>query len=227
MDPVCKEARRENMRRVPQIAPTPSYEQGVRIPGEAFLAINPTPSRDEFRRHDYWRAIHTEMYEAYGGICMYCASWTPRTPPGASLQQTTIDHFIPKGIFPKWAYEWFNFRLCRNDINTNKGRELYIPDPFGIQNAWFRIDFATFRLGPSDIAPAYISHRIRSAAEILGLNDDSYIEERQTAAAEYVHRPHERAELRRLYPFLTAELERQNVDSPLFDALRAVLPVPD
>ena len=211
------------MIRVAPIPPTASYEDEVRIPGGAYLATNPHPSREEFNRHDFWREIHDEMYTAYGGICMYCASWTPRTPGGASLQQSSIDHFLPKSLVPALAYDWSNFRLCRNDINANKAIELYIPDPFSIRNQWFEVDFTTWRVGPSATAPPYISHRIRFASSKLGLNDDYYVEERQSAAAIYVHRPAERAELRQLYPFLTAELERQAPGTTLLADLRTVL----
>ena len=215
------------MIRVPQIAPTVSYELKVKLPGQAFLAKNPSPSRDAFKRNDFWTEIHDEMYDAYHGICMYCASWTPRTPRGASFRQTTVDHFIPKSIYPKWAYEWENFRLCRNDLNTNKGQELYIPDPFGICNEWFEIDFTTWRVGPSNDAPVYVRNRIRSSLVILGLNSDAYIEERQAATALYIHRPAERSEIALLYPFLTAEVERQSTGTDLIDELRKLLPEPD
>jgi hypothetical protein len=214
------------MIRVEPIDPTPSYDGEVRIPGKAFLETNPHPSRDEFNRHDYWRNILDEMHAGYDGICMYCASWTPRAPQGASLQQSSIDHFMPKSLYPSLAYDWTNFRLCRTDINSNKGIEQYVPDPFGIQNDWFQVDFATWRVGPSTNAPQYIYHRIRATFVKLGLNDEFYIEERQSAAAIYIHTPNERAELRRLYPFLTAELDRQNIGTTLFDDLRAILPMP-
>jgi len=214
------------MIRVGQIEPTPSYELKVRVPGEAFLATNPSPARDDFKRNDFWTEIHDEMYDAYGGVCMYCASWTPRTPRGGSFKQTTIDHFIPKVPFPKLAYEWSNFRLCRNDINSNKAQDLYIPDPFFIRSEWFNIDFATWLVGPSEIAPIYIKHRIRSAFVRLGINTDAYVEERQTVAAIYVHRPPERDDLQLLYPFLIAELARQSEGTDLIASLRRLLPTP-
>jgi hypothetical protein len=214
------------MIRVQKIEPTPSYEPKVRIPGEAFLALHPSPSRSEFNRNDFWKEIHDEMYDAYGGICMYCASWTPRTPKGASFIQTSIDHFKPKGLYPKLAYEWANFRLCRNDINTNKGQDLYIPDPFEIQNDWFVIDFTTWRVVPSENAPDDVRHRIRSAFVRLGINEDAYIEERQNATAIYVYRPGERLQLRTLYPFLSAELARQSQGTELLEDLRSVLSPP-
>jgi hypothetical protein len=214
------------MMRVPQIDPTTSYDMKVRIPGEAFLAQNPSPTREQFRRNDYWTEIHDEMYDAYGGICMYCASWTPRTPRGASFWQTTIDHFLPKRLYPQLAYKWSNFRLCRNDINTNKGIDCLVPDPFDVQNEWFEIDFTTWRVGPSDNAPENIRHRIRSCFVRLGLNQDAYIEERQSVASVYVHRPAERFQLEALYPFLIGELERQSNDTGLFDDLRLLLPQP-
>jgi len=215
------------MIRVKQISPTPSYEAKVLLPGEAFLANNPTPSREQFNRNNYWRAIHDEMYLAYHGICMYCASWTPRTSKGGSFLQSSIDHFIPKGPYPKFAYRWENFRLCRNDINTKKATGLYVPDPFFVRNIWFTIDFATWRVGPSAKAPEYLRHRIRSTFVILGLNEDFYIEERVNAASIYVHRPLERPELRKLYPFLTGEIEKQSHGTDLLDILRSVLSVPE
>ncbi len=183
------------MIRVQSIAPTPSYELKVRTPGEAFLGVNPSPTRDQFNRNDFWCEIHDEMYSAYGGICMYCASWTPRTPQGASLQQSSVDHFMPKSLFPQLAYQWTNFRLCRNDINSNKSTDLHVPDPFAIHNEWFEVDFATWRVGPSGKAPVYIYHRIRSAFVRLGLNEQFYIDERQSAAAIYIHWPADRTDL--------------------------------
>ena len=212
--------------RVPRIAPTASYEQRVRIPGDAFLALYPSPTREQFRRNDFWTEVHDEMYDAYGGICMYCASWTPRTQRGASIWQTTIDHFLPKSVVPNLAYDWTNFRLCRNDINTKKALDLYVPDPFGILNEWFQIDFATWRVCPSDDAPIYVKHRIRSAFVRLGLNEDAYIEERQNAASVYVHQPADRVQLEALYPFLTGEIERQSAGTNLLDDLRQILPIP-
>lgn len=226
MGPFCEKAWRKDMIRVTKIEPTASYEQKVRIPGEAFLALNPLPTREQFKRNDFWTEIHDEMYDAYQGICMYCASWTPRTPTGASLWQSSIDHFIPKGVFPKLAYDWSNFRLCRNDINTNKGEDLYVPDPFAIRNDWFAIDFATWRVGPSETAPIYVRNRIRSSFVRLGLNEDAYVEERQAAAAIYVHRPAERDELELLYPFLIAELARQSEGTALLNELRGILSPP-
>ena len=214
------------MRRVPRIDPTDSYEERVRLPGEAFLAANPSPTREQFKRNDFWTEIHDEMYEAYQGICMYCASWTPRTPTRASFWQTSIDHFMPKGRYPSLAYDWSNFRLCRSDINTNKGEDELVPDPFGIRNKWFTIDFATWRIGPTDTAPIYIRNRIRSTFVRLGLNEDAYIEERLAAAAIYVHRPAERGQLELLYPFLTAELARQSEGTVLLNELRTILPPP-
>ena len=214
------------MIRVAQILPTAFYEIKVRIPGEEFLASNPEPTRADFNRNDYWKEIHDEMYDAYAGICMYCASWTPRTPRGASLQQTSIDHFLPKSKYPALAYDWSNFRLCRSDINARKGRDVLVPDPLGIRNAWFVIDFTTWRVGPSGSAPIYIKNRIRTAFVILGLNEDPYIEERETVAAIYVHRPLERDQLSVLYPFLISELTRQSTGTTLLDDLRDLLPVP-
>jgi len=172
------------------------------------------------------KEIHDEMYDAYEGICMYCASWTPRTPRGGAFLQTTIDHYIPKSVSPHMAYQWSNFRLSRSDLNTRKGIDLYVPDPFGIQNNWFEIDFATWHVRASDVAPDILKNRARSAFVRLGLNEDFYIEERQSAAAVYVHWPAERDRLSKLYPFLTAELERQTQGTDLLEELRELLPRP-
>jgi len=214
------------MIRVARIAPTASYEPEVHLPGEAFLALNPCPTRAEFNRHDYWSAIHSEMYDAYAGICMYCASWTPRTPSGASLLQTSIDHFFPKGKFPLLAYRWDNFRLSRHDLNTAKGQDYHITDPFGIRDGWYMIDFGTWRIEPSDFAPIYAVQRIRTSCVRLGLNSDAYVEERQGAAAVYVHRPADRDDLQPLYPFLVGELQRQAAGTALLHELAEILPAP-
>lgn len=216
------------MIRVTPIPPTASYEEEVRKPGEQFLLNNPHATSGDLNRHDYWSEIHQEMYDGYSGICMYCASWTPRQATGASFRQSSIDHFMPKGDprFRHLAYEWQNFRLCRNDINTNKRREILVPDPFGIRNEWFKVDFATWRVEPTDQTPVQLFQRSRMVFTMLGLNTDFYISERQEAAAIYVHCANERIELRTLYPFLTAELERQGQGTDLFHELRLLLPLP-
>ena len=103
---------------------------------------------------------------------------------------------------------------------------MYVVDPCGIQNGWFEIDFTTFRLKPSDLAPQLAVNPIRVTIEVLRLNDDSYVEERLNVTAMYVHRHMDKAELKRLYPFMADQMDRQKFDATLFSDLKKVLPKP-
>ena len=80
---------------------------------------------------------------------------------------------------------------------------MYVVDPFGIQNGWFEIDFTTFRIKASNVAPQLAINPIRVTIEVLRLNDDTYVEERLNATALYVHKRIDKllfADLKRVLP---------------------------
>src|SRR5688572_21693675 len=98
-----------------QIEPN-DFDRKVRKPGEIFLASKPSPKYNEWRGKEYWRLCLSELYEAYSGVCAYCAQWIPLETGVA-----TVDHFEPKATAPGLAYEWNNYRLAASKLNSRKG----------------------------------------------------------------------------------------------------------
>lgn len=200
--------------------PAPAiYVSAVRRPGLRFLLRHPKPSKKDFSNHNYWKNIHGDLYTLYNGICSYCASWTPRNP-GIAPDHTSVDHFIPKSVQPILAYEWTNFRLCRSRLNFNKGDSTEVMDPFYIENGWFQIDFTTFLIIASIELPGLIRDHINRTIDILGLNDNDYVDERLEIIKLYTLDRVTINSLELKYPFIAEEIRRSNFDANLKQLMR-------
>lgn len=200
------------MIRVNQFNPPLDFDVRVKIPGEKFLATNPTPSNKQFKPHCYWNLIHDELYNLYHGICSYCASWTPRHILPSDPNYTSVDHFIPKSIDAKLAYEWSNYRLCRARLNANKDNNLDVIDPFYVQNGWFIMDFTSFLILPNAVLTSFQFSRVEKSINILGLNDNDFVEQRFDVIYKYSIDAISMNELISSYPFIALEMQRQNFD---------------
>ena len=190
------------------------YRTSVRIPGEAFLKHNPSPSNKDWSNHAYWRKIHHDLYKGHRGICVYCSSWTPRakhSPRG--LDHTSVDHFVPKSLAPKKAYEWSNFRLCRTRLNHKKDNYLDVLDPCTVTDGWFIIDFTTFQIRPAPGLPQAVESSVISTIDRLQLNvDNDYVDERIAVIREYALDRLSLPQLQSKYPFIAQQIQTQNFD---------------
>src|SRR5690242_18851860 len=119
MGPIRFETWRGVMIRVTLPDPPPNYQTEVRQPGLRFLAVNSNPTNAEWGKHRYWQSTHQYLYDGHNGVCVYSASWTPR-PRQRGVDHTSIDHFVPKSVRPRLAYEWSNFRMVRSKLNNRK-----------------------------------------------------------------------------------------------------------
>ena len=197
-----------------KVSPQPepaSFDSDIRKPGARFLAKNPRPTAKQFARYSYWRRAHHDLYKLYSGICAYCASWSPFS--GKSVDGTSVDHFIPKSIDPNMAYEWKNYRLCRSRLNEHKTDTLQVVDPFFIQDGWFTIDFLSFLLKPNRAEPMYIQARVLTSIQVLDLNHKDYVSERISVIAEYCRGHLRLDQVKAKWPFIAAEMLRQNFDT--------------
>lgn len=181
------------------------FNRHVRAPGEAFLETNPTPNSYEFSRNCFWTRAKPELQEAYGHICAYTCIYL--------VEQGTIDHFLPKSIYHHLAYEWSNFRLARKRANECKGAALDIMDPFEIQNGWFVLQLPSCQI----LAHPGLSHihkdRVNTTIRRLRLNDeDVFVQERCDIILAYGLGDLSLDFLRRRYPFLALEIERQGIE---------------
>lgn len=201
-----------------------NFEARVRQPGLAFLTTTLHPTHAEWNAHNYWSRVHGELYAGHAGICVYCASWTPRRHGTGGIDHTSIDHFVPKSRLPREAYNWTNFRLSRSKLNQRKDRFEDVIDPCALQPGLFRLDFTTFLIQPAPGIPAASRDRVRDTVDRLGLNSDNqYVIERARAIYRYVAGRATFAEITRRYPFIAAEMLAQQFDAVLRPAFQAAL----
>lgn len=204
------------------VAEPPDFQRKVRAPGTAFLRTTPRPTAPEWHRNDYWRRALGDLFTAYKGICAYCASWTLRSGRSTSPEDSTVDHFVPKSVFPTQAYEWANFRLCRSRLNMRKANHQDVLDPFTLTPGWFKLDFRTFRLVPNPSLSTGDRTRVMTTIDRLELNTDAdYVNERIGAIREYCLGSATLVQLGRRYPFLAGEMTAQNFDAKFLPIMRA------
>ena len=198
-------------------APEPSdFNNKVRQPGSTFLAINPQPSGSQWNGREYWQRAHNDLYKSYRGICAYCGSQTvlPNSKQNNPPMGSSVDHFLPKSVTPSKAYEWSNFRLCRARLNSHKGNHEDVLDPFKLSSGWFQMDFSTFLLVANPCLPQSDQDLVQATIDRLKLNtDNDYVTERVIVVSEYCKSKITFETLEKRYPFLAAEMTRQNFES--------------
>lgn len=183
------------------------FDRNVRKRGQSFLAINPSPTSDQFKPHHYWKWAATELYEAYRRICAYSCTYIP-TPKGCS-----VDHFLPKSKRPDQAYEWQNFRLSLHRLNVYKG-DADIIDPFSVQPGWFVLDFPSCLVKPGDGLPGDLKQQIEHTIKTLKLNDDdSLVQDRCDIMVMFAKEEVALPFLEKRYPFLAEEVIRQGIQN--------------
>lgn len=197
------------------------FDRKVRTPGAAFLRATPNPTNQQWRGYDYWRRALGDLYNAYGGMCAYCASWTYRPQQTTRPQDGTVDHFIPKSAMPAEAYEWRNYRLSRSRLNMHKGDHQDVLDPFTVVQGWFKLDFRTFLLAPNQALSPEDRARVIATIERLQLNtDNDYVNERVGAIREYSLGKVTLEQLAKSYPFFAAEIQEQDFDTKYLPRMR-------
>ena len=127
-------------------------------------------------------------------------------------QQGSVDHFLPKTTHPRLAYEWSNFRLASGRVNSSKGSQTNILDPFEVENDWFHMDIPACLLKPNPTLEKSLRKRITSTIHSLRLNDDdNYVQERCNILIDYARGDVSMSFLQRRYPFLAKEACRQGL----------------
>jgi hypothetical protein len=201
-------ARGRTLIRVAQKAEYPGFNSQVRQPGAAFVSACPNPTSEQFRKRNYWTRAAKELHAAYSGICAYTAIYLP--------EQGSVDHFIPKTVNPALAYEWSNYRLASGRVNSCKGSQTNILDPFDVDSDWFELDIPSCLLRAKAGLPNDLRARINTTINSLRLNDDDYyVQERCNILIDYAKGEISLNFLNRRYPFLAKEVVRQNLGADL------------
>ena len=129
-------------------------------------------------------------------------------------QDSSVDHFVPKSVAPTQAYEWGNFRLCRRRLNERKDIHRDVLDPFTLAPGWFELDFRTFLLVPNSTLPHVDRAQVVETIDRLQLNaDNDYVNERIGVIRQYCLGHARFAQLVDFYPFIAAEMYRQDFNA--------------
>ena len=200
---LCRDERRRAVIPVIERPEPVGFAATVRIPGQAFLRGVTHPTRDQFKKKSFWKDALPQLKTVYNNICAYSSCWVPNN--------CSVDHFRPKSTHPHLAYEWSNYRLAHDRINSNKGDSAEVLDPFHIQLGWFVLDTATLWVRPEPTLPPNIGTAVQRSIDVLRLNDDTWVQMRFAVFQEYLDREIMLGFLQRYYPFIAAEVSRQGV----------------
>ena len=144
-----------------------------------------------------------QLKVAYRNVCAYSSCWVPSS--------CSVDHFHPKTTHPHLAYEWSNYRLADAKINNKKGNSTQVLDPFHIQEGWFILDIANLRVKPEPTLKPEIFNAAKQTIDILGLNDDDWVQIRLEIFRQYRDGECTLSFLQKCYPFMAFEISRQQI----------------
>ncbi len=182
------------------------FDKRVRKPGSKFLERYETETKKpEFP--DYWTRILALLHDQYGGICAYSCHWMPYDT-GAD----TVEHFLPKSLYPCKAHEWTNYRLVCATLNGRKGDHMDTLDPFEIENGWFVLRFPSLQVFPSDGLKPELAAKVQATIDRLRLNDyATCLRSRLRYVDCYCRRSFTFEHLQEEAPFIAMELQRQGL----------------
>lgn len=182
----------------------PAFEDRVRAPGIAYLETVGAKGKPDYRNREYWRRCLDDLYAAYGGVCAYTCHWIP-----LDTGSDTVEHFVPKSINSKLAYEWSNYRLVCGRMNGRKGDNQDVLDPFKIADGIFELQFPSLDLKINAVVAGKDMKLAKSTIERLKLNDDRCVRSRFEWLRQYAEADLSLRSLRRMAPLLAREVARQ------------------
>jgi hypothetical protein len=186
------------------------FNREVRIPGQEFLKNNPSPSSQQLQQNNYWKHIKNDLYLLYKNICAYTGEWFPVT-------SASVDHFLPKSKYPQLAYEWNNYRLTTKRMNNIKGDKIDLIDPFDVQIGWFVLVLPGCDIKACGTLNEVDSNKVMYTIKALGLNSSEQANKRYNIIQDYVNKGITFDFLRRRYPYIACELERQGLQKKTGD----------
>lgn len=193
------------------------FDDKVRKPGKAWLdkqdfydpqnpkAKKRVPKKTKFPT--YWLNISKEIYDAYRGICAYLGIYFEQAT-GAS----SVDHFLPKTLYPGLTYEWDNYRLSCLGINRKKGQREEIMDPFLVPDHAFHINFSSGRMFPNPAATRTEQQLVQHTIDELNLNSANIREMRCKHIDLYANKKVSANYMQTHSPYVWAEIKRQHLE---------------
>ncbi|MEM9462669.1 MAG: hypothetical protein AAGF11_51450 [Myxococcota bacterium] len=156
-----------------------------------------------------WRRCLPQLATAYQRICAYSCHYVEPTTGWGS-----VDHYVPKSLQPRLAYEWSNYRFACGRMNARKGSATDVLDPFEVEDGWFQIDLVRFQLHPAPGLPPELIARIERTIEQLRLNGDALRQTREDVCRDFWEGRISLPFLQRRYPLVAHELRRQGCLRP-------------
>ncbi|MEO1256193.1 MAG: hypothetical protein AAFY41_15090, partial [Bacteroidota bacterium] len=191
-----------------QLAPA-DFDARVAKKGKRFLSKNPNPKK--WKNHNYWTAVLPDLWSVYSSVCAYCCHWIPLEQGSA-----TVDHFLPKSVYPDLAYEWDNYRLASSKLNAKKGVATDVMDPFELKPFSFILLFPAMLVKPQPDLENDEKKRLWATIDRLGLNDDeALVQSRYKWVEAYSDGKISFNFLLEKAPFIASEIDRQNLHGSL------------
>jgi hypothetical protein len=151
----------------------------------------------------FWREVLDDMLEKYHRRCAYLALYIEHATGNPS-----VDHVVPKSQAWDQVYEWSNYRLCAELINTKKNVLSSVLDPFAIEDGWFALELVAFSVVVGPRAPAEMITKIDATILAVGLNLPKCRRQREEYVQEYEAGHIDLDYLTRRAPFVASELRR-------------------
>ncbi len=125
---------------------------------------------------------------------------------------------------PALAYEWGNYRLAFEKLNSYKGDRDDIVDPFAIEDTWFALNFTNFYVVSGDGLSDNEQELVQRTIRVLRLNkDDSLVEWRFSVVQSYSWGHTTFDYLQAHFPFIARELRRQGFE----ETIKGLFPSPN
>ena len=136
------------------------FDAKVKVPGDAWLATNPSAARPQA----LWAPYTSQLSDGFGNLCGYAAM---HDPTGG-----TVDHFLSFKHHRHLAYEWSNYRFASGPLNSSKrDADDAVLDPFEVGAGWFEIILPSLQMRVTDAVPEAYRPKAEFTLERLKLRD--------------------------------------------------------
>lgn len=180
------------------------FDAKVQVPGNAWLAQNPTAKRPP----PLWVPYTATLADGFNNLCGYAAMY--------DHTGGTVDHFLSFKHHRNLAYAWSNYRFASGPLNASKGNaDDALLDPHEVGAGWFEIILPSLQMCVTDAVPAAYRAKAEFTLKRLKLRDgERVIRWRRSWYRIYTDGQLTLDGLRTVAPLLAAAVEAQLQGQP-------------